>query len=307
MKRKTKTILANLMMLTAAAVWGMSFVVMKTTLNVIPANTVLALRFTAGALGLCYTLFKHRLTLKKAGAGALVGAVLYAAFALQTFGLKYTTASKNAFITVVYVVLVPVFYWFVKKDRPSLRIACSALLCFFGIGLLTLTDAFTVGLGDALTLVSGGLYALHIVLVGLYEEKCDVVFLTFLQFFFAAVYSWGAALLTEPLPVTIPSGSWPSLAYLCLLSTLLGFTFQNIGIKYSEPSVAALILSTESMFACLFSVVLLGDELTLRMWAGALCIIVSLVWSQTRSKSRKDTGAPCVNEDPHSLPSSEEV
>lgn len=307
---KTKTVLANFMMLFAAAIWGLSFVIMKTTLDDIPTNTILALRLSAGALGLCFTLFRNKLTLKKIGYGAVTGAALYSAFAFQTYGLAGTTASKNAFITVIYVVLVPVFNWFFKKERPSVRILVSALLCFLGIGLLTLTDRLTVGYGDALTLICGCLFAMHIVLIGLFEKKCDIMFLTFMQFFFSAVFAWGAAVITEPMPVVIPQGSVPSLLYLCFGSTLLGFTLQNIGIKLSKPSVAALILSTESMFACFFGVLLLGELMTVRMWTGAAVIIVSLVLAQIslKPKIQKDLEEEeSVNKEPGSLPASDEV
>jgi drug/metabolite transporter (DMT)-like permease len=310
MTAKSKTLFANLAMLTAAAVWGLSFVVMKTTLDNMPPNTILALRFSAGALALSYTLFRNKLTLKKIAYGALTGAALYLAFAFQTYGLTGTTASKNAFITVVYVVLVPIFNWFIKKERPNIRVLSSALMCFSGIGLLVLTDRLTISYGDALTFICGCLFAIHIVLVGLFEKECGVMLITFMQFFFAAVLSWGAAAITDPMPVLIPKEAWPGLLYLSIGSTLLGFTLQNIGIRLSKPSVAALILSTESMFACFFGVLLLGDKMTVRMWAGAFVIIVSLALAQINIKGRAKKNfqkEECVNKDSASLPASDEV
>jgi drug/metabolite transporter (DMT)-like permease len=310
MTAKNKTLFANIAMLTAAAIWGLSFVVMKTTLDDVPPNTILALRFSVGALALSFTLFRNKLTLKKIGSGALTGAALYLAFAAQTYGLQGTTASKNAFITVVYVVLVPVFTWLIKKERPNIRVLISAVLCFLGIGLLVLTDRLTIGYGDALTFICGCLFAVHIVLVGLFEKECGVMLITFMQFFFAAVFAWGAALVTEPMPIVMPVQALPGLLYLSLGSTLLGFTLQNIGIRLSKPSVAALILSTESMFACLFGVLLLGDQMTVRMWAGALVIIVSLVLAQIniKGKAKKDSQQEeSVNKAPVSLSASDKL
>ena len=150
---------------------------------------LLAIRFTAGAvlLGLVCWRKWRRLTPDYLWRGAVIGGFLYLAYSIQTYGLALTTPSKNAFLTAVYCVLVPFFYWAFAHRRPDRYNLLAAALCVAGVGLVSLTGDLTVTAGDALTLVCAVFYAAHIVAVAKVSPDRDICLLTVFQFAFAAL------------------------------------------------------------------------------------------------------------------------
>ena len=108
---------------------------------------------------------------KTLGRGALLGFLLFAAYTLQTLGLVETTPGKNAFLTAIYCILVPFLFWMVTKKRPDIYNCLAGVLCLGGIGLVSLTAGFSIGMGDALTMAGGIIYAMHIVVVGTGEPR----------------------------------------------------------------------------------------------------------------------------------------
>lgn len=312
LKKTSSHALASLMLLIAALIWGFSFVAMKNTLSALPPNLILAIRFTMGALGLSFALikFKDTLTLKTFMYGAVMGLLLYGGFVMQTYGLQYTTVGKNAFITGVYVVLVPLLGIIILKRRPRPILFAAAILCFVGLGLISLggdtgaaldktltlfgtsLSGFALELfGDGLTLVSGIFFALHIVFV----DKCiakgaNVMALTCLQFAFAALYSWINTLATESFPdlSSVPTDTWGSLLYIGLLATLLALTLQNYGIEKASSSYAALLLCLEAPFGSLAAIVFLNEKPTTIVIIGFVVICAAMILAQIQPKRRID-------------------
>ncbi len=282
----TKRKLANMALLITGMIWGSGFVVMKNTLDSVSTNYILAIRFTIAALGLSYTLFKKgAVTPEKLRAGANLGLYIYAAFAVQTYGLMYTTAGKNALITAFYVVLVPLLLWIVQKRRPEGKIWAAAAMMMIGIALLTTDGGGSINIGDLLTLCCSLGFAVHIVLVDGYAQRFDLMQLTCLQFWFSALYGWAAALLFEQPPANIGGDTAFALAYCGIVCTLIGLTLQNIGVKYASPEYATLFLSTESAFGCIFGVVFLHEAMTARMIAGGVMVVAALALSQVEWKA----------------------
>lgn len=146
---------------------------MKNALDAIPVNYLLAMRFSIGALGLCYTLFSktHPLNKRVLLGGVATGFFMYAAFATQTYGLMFTTAGKNALITAVYVVLVPLVLWAWRGVKPTRRIMGSAAIMLAGVALLSLQGEGGVNIGDFLTFLCGILYAVHICVVDAFADQ----------------------------------------------------------------------------------------------------------------------------------------
>lgn len=278
--------LAKPMLFGAAIIWGTSFFIMKNALDVMPVFSLLAIRFTAGAvlLGLvCWKKWKD-FTFDYLWRGAIVGAFLFLAYLIQTFGLERTTPSKNAFLTAVYCVLVPFLYWAVMNRRPDRYNIVAALLCVTGVGLVSLNGDLSVNLGDVLTLIAAGFYAAHIVAVEKTSQGKDIYLLTVFQFAFAALYSWAGSLLLETMPLNEmadPAVFLP-LAYLCVMATTVALLFQNVGQIWSDPASASVILSLESVFGVLFSVICYGDLVTVPMALGFVCIFVAVVCSETK-------------------------
>jgi drug/metabolite transporter (DMT)-like permease len=279
-------ILAKPMLLTAALIWGASFFIMKNTLDVLPVFSLLAIRFTAGTvlLGLiCWKKWK-KLTRDYWWRGALIGGLLFLGYAVQTFGLQRTTPSKNAFLTTVYCVMVPFFAWVVVKQKPDLYHIAAAILCVAGVGLVSLDGQMSINSGDLLTLLCAVLYAANMVALEKVSEGKDIFLLTVFQFLFAALYAWICALLTETIPfqsLTDPAVYLP-LSYLCVMATTVALLFQNVGQIWTDPASTAVILSLESVFGVLFSVLFYGDPVTGRLLAGFALILTAVICSETK-------------------------
>ena len=155
--------LAALGLIVTTMVWGGSFVAMKTSVEQVPPTWLLAFRFTLAAF-LMGLLFVKQIRSASRGAwaaGGIAGVFMELAYLFQTYGLKYTTASKNAFITTLYVVFVPFLLWLLFRKRPQFNQAAAAVLAVVGLALLSLKGDRGVNLGDGLTVLSGVCFAAH--------------------------------------------------------------------------------------------------------------------------------------------------
>ena len=283
--QKTDTI-AKLALLLATIIWGSSFIIMKDALDNIGTFFLLAVRFTGACLLLTIVFFAKLKKINKdvVKAGFVMGSVLIAAYIVQTFGLAETTPGKNAFLTAGYCILVPFLFWAVAGTKPDRYNIIAAVMCIAGIGLVALDDNLTMGRGDVLTLLCCAFYAFHIIVSARYTQVYDVMLLTLLQFFFAALWSSALCLLFEPLPnmAEVPAYTWFSLAYLCVFATAGALGLQTYGLKYTSPSAGALILSLESVFGVLFSIMVGAETVTPRLVIGFVVIFVAIVVSETK-------------------------
>ena len=294
MSEQTMRKLAKPMLFMAAFIWGSSFFIMKDALDQMPVQYLLAIRFTIGAalLGLVCGKKWRRCTRDYVWRGAVMGAFLYLAYSIQTYGLALTTPSKNAFLTAVYCVLVPFLYWALAGVRPDRYNLTAAALCVTGVGLGSLSGDLTVTAGDALTLLCAVFYASHIVAVAKVSPEKDIYLLTVFQFAFAGLFAWMGGLLTETFPaqaLTRPEVLLP-LAYLGVMATTVALLFQNVGQVWSDPASASVILSLESVFGVLCSVLFAGDQVSGRMLLGFALIFVAVVCSETKLRFLQRNG-----------------
>ena len=286
MSPKTMKLLAKPMLFAAAIIWGTSFFIMKNALDIIPVFRLLAVRFTVGGIllaALCGGRWK-KFTPDYLWRGAIVGGMLFIAYSVQTFGLSMTTPSKNAFLTAVYCVLVPFFTWAVVRKRPDRYNIAAALLCVAGVGLVSLNDRLSINAGDLITLLCAVFYAAHIVSVEKLAPGKDITLLTVFQFAFAGLYSWLFSLPTERFDMGLLLQRellWP-MVYLCVMATTVALLFQNVGQRWSDPASASVILSLESVFGVLSSVLFYGDPVTGRLLAGFGLIFVAVLCSETK-------------------------
>lgn len=278
-------IVADGALIICALIWGVSFALMKTTVEVVPPNYLLALRFFVGALGLLPFVWKKlaKADIRMLLSGALLGIVTYLAFVAQTVGLMHTTAGKNAFITTVYVILAPFSSWLFFKKRPPLITFFAAGVCFLGIAVLSLDGVGGFNIGDALTLLCGVLFALQLSLVERFTlQGQDVTLLTMLQFAVAGVAAFVAGLFTEQFSLELSPATIGTLTFLCLFATLLAYLLQNFGIKHASSAHASLLLGFESLFGCLSGVVILGEAFTVRIAIGGGLILAATILSEMK-------------------------
>lgn len=287
MSEKTMRRLAKPMLFAAAFIWGSSFFIMKDALDTMPVQYLLAIRFLTGAvlLGLfCWKKWRTAFTPDYLWRGAMIGGFLWLAYSVQTYGLAMTTPSKNAFLTAVYCVIVPFLYWLFAKVKPDRYNVIAAVLCVAGVGFVSLTGDLSINPGDGLTLLCAVFYASHIVAVAKVSPGKDIYLLTVFQFAFAGLYAVILGGATEVFPVQIlsrPEILLP-LAYLAVMATTVALLFQNVGQIWSDPASASVILSLESVFGVLCSVLFAGDQVNGRMILGFALIFVAVICSETK-------------------------
>lgn len=273
----------------AAAIWGGSFVVIKGALDVVPPCWLMFVRFFFSALivgALFWKRVRPHLDASTLRCGAVLGILSGTAFVVQNIGLTDTTPGRNAFLTATYCVMVPFVNWAVAHRRPGATSIVAAALGILGVGLLSLGDDFSVGLswGDMLTLVSAVLYALHIVAVARFSASGhEVMTMTVTQLAMSAVVPLAAALVLEGVidfGVFADPGIWGALFYLVILSSAVCMVVQNLGQAHVSPAPASLLLSLESVFAVIASVLFYGEVVTPRLACGFASIFAAVVVSE---------------------------
>lgn len=287
---KKKQYLSDVSLLFVAAVWGGGFVAVKDALDTMTPLYLMSFRFIL-AVAIMY-IFLHKKIGKMSKSdlknGSVVGFILFLAFASQTFGLQYTTASKQGFLTATYVVMVPLLYWILYKKRPSTKAFVGSVITIIGIALVSLQKDLAFNYGDALTLLCALLFAAHIISLEYYTKKMDVLKLSFLQLAVAAVLFTVSAFVFEPMPVVVTPRAWYAIVYLAIFSTFACFTVQTIAQKHTSSSHASIIMSLESVFAAVFGVLLLGEILTPTMLIGCGLIFIAILLIEVEFKKRNE-------------------
>ena len=284
LKRRPAT-LGKLLILLATIIWGSSFVVLKNTLDTIPTEFLLGFRFFLAAVLLSAVFYQmwREFNLSYLRRGLLLGLLLFGAYYSQTLGLTDTTPGKNAFLTATYCAIVPVLYWAVDKLRPDRYNISAALLCLLGIGMVAITSGFSMRLGDSLTLVGAMFYAAHIVALAKFTRGHNPLLLTTVQFFTCGIINWILQLFVVKQPVPeLTAANISALLYLTILCSAVALTFQSYGQKYTEPATAAILLSLESVFGVIFSIIFYHEAITLRMYCGFGLIFLAVIISETK-------------------------
>lgn len=265
-------------------IWGSSFVILKSALDSITPLWVLAIRFSGAAILMLIACLPRLKKLDKryVTGGCLMGLCLAAAYIVQTYGLVYTTPGKNAFLTTTYCILVPFLYWAISGKRPDKYNIIAALVCLVGVGFVCLGNDLSINVGDMLTILCGLFYGLHIIVTSRTAENRDPVLITMLQFATAAVVCFIGAVLFEPAPHDIGSGTWLSIAYMTFICTGLCYILQTVGQKYTPPSQTAVILTLESVFGSAISVILGVESLTFNIALGFFLIFIAIITSETK-------------------------
>lgn len=277
-------ILGRLALFATTLIWGTSFVILKSTLDSVETLYVLAFRFTGAAILLLLISLGELRKLDRGYiiGGVLMGVCLFLAYVLQTYGLVYTTPGVNAFLTATYCVIVPFVYWLFWRQKTDKYNIIAVLTCIIGMALIFLRDGLNIGIGELLTAFCGIFYALHIVVTARSAENRSPALLSMLQFATAAVLSWISALFTSPFPKDVPADAVISIAYLCVMCTAVCFLLQTIGQKYTPPSAAAVILTLESTFGVIFSIIFGQEILSFRLILGFVFIFSAVLISETK-------------------------
>lgn len=285
-----KRIRAHALLLLTAIIWGSAFVFQKFATEELSSWFITAARFTIAAVLLGIITFRKWGRLDKGYllGGIITGTTMGTATAVQTVGLTMgTTPGKSAFLTAVYCVIVPFFYWFVSKEKPLKNHVVAAVLCLLGIGLISLDGDMTMLPGDVLTLVCGVIFACDLTAVAWFSKGRDPILLTTMQITFSAIIGWIGTLATKGLPTSISLGAMGNVMYLAVFSTGLCLFLQAYGLKNTDVAVGTILLSLESVFGVVFSVLLYKEVVTPKMIAGFAIVFVAVLLSQFRLGEEK--------------------
>lgn len=263
--------------LAASAIWGVSFVFVKGALESASVFTFLALRFSLATLFL-WLIFRGALTAGDWRAelkpGLLAGAALFAGHVTQTSGLHLTTPAKAAFLTTLYIPLIPLLSALVYRTRPLTVEWLGLLIASSGLALLTLPESgWQIGRGDWLVAASALPHAIHVLVLGRYAPRADAARLSLYQIAVVALLASSTFWWVETPRVAWTGGLWLGLGYGSVMATAVAFVLQSWAQKSASPARTAVLLATEPVFAALASLALLGERLTPRSLAGAALIL----------------------------------
>ena len=283
----------KVLLLLVTMAWGASFVYMKDLVAVFPPGWLLGIRFTIAGLVILPFLLKRlrlRLTWKALGLLDFLG------FFTQTVGLQTVSPGINAFLTAVYVVLVPFMWWVVAKRKPTKANIVAAFVAIVGIWLVSVTSAsgsLSIGFGEIMTLLCAFFFAAHIVSVSIFSVFYDVLMLTVIQFITEGLLGLATGAVFETLPALtqITPVIVGELAFVVLFATIFAFGVQNIALARIEPTQASLILSLESVFGVVFSILLYGELLTVRLVVGFVLIFIALLVSEGIFSRKRKTAS----------------
>lgn len=289
-------LLPRLALLCTAILWGTSLTFAKFAIDDIPTNTLLALRFTIAAPITAIIFWKRVKTtkLRDVLVGFLGGTFLYSSYALQTFSINFTTPGRAAFLNATYCVFVPFLAYLIMRTKLDRFNIIASICCFIGASLIGMTggdvadiqthlNPATILMGDGIALASGILFALYIIVVGKYAKNSDPIILTTMQFFTAAIEAWICRFaIHEKITANINWKVVLSVIYLGLACTILALLLQGIGQKHTEPSTAAILLSTESIFGLIFPAIFGMEAITPLIILGFALVFAATIISETK-------------------------
>lgn len=292
MKNKT---LSSLMCLLAAVIWGFAFVAQKAAV-IIPPFTLTALRSFIGGIFLIFVIMffdrmrgdGRRLFSKKGLGitrvewigGVLCGIALSSATIFQQFGIRGTDAGKTAFITALYVVIVPIFGIFLGRRSP-LHVWISVGIAVVGFYFLCISESFTLAPSDLLVLICALLFALHITVIDRFVDRCDGVRMSCIQFFTVGVIGAVLALIFDRgVSASAVFQNTLPILFLGIGSSGIAYTLQILGQKGAHPAVASVLFSMESVFGVVGGALVLGEKLSGREMLGCAIVFAAVVLSQ---------------------------
>ncbi len=299
-----KKLLAPALLLLASIIWGFAFPAQKMVESV-PPMAVIALRSVIATLFLFPMVFlfdrvqkNERHFVSRRGldftkyeliGGGLLGVIYGIASGVQQMGLtEGTDGGKGAFISALYVVIVPLIGLFLgRRVRPLVWGAIG--LAVAGFYLLCIKGDFTMTSGDLLIFLCAFIFAFHILTVDHFSPKCDGVRMSLMQFFVSSIVMTVLSLIFEgPLDFSLVLPCILPLLYLGIGSSGVAYTLQIVGQKGTPPAVSPILLSLESVFGVVGSALLLGEKMQVREGVGCAVVFVAVLLAQLPERKKKE-------------------
>lgn len=296
---------SSLLLGLAAFIWGVAFVAQSVGMEYVEAFTFNGCRFLIGGavlLPFIWVMGKKKQRTKperisktaeggqekeaaaKKGrigilGGICCGVALFVASSFQQFGVAETTVGKAGFITALYIVIVPLLSIFLKK-KSSWRVWPPVALATAGMYLLCMTEGLRISRGDIYVFLCAVCFSFHILVIDYVSPKADGVVISCVQFFTAGIISAIAAAVFETPRLSSIMAAWAPIAYAGVMSCGVGYTLQVVGQKHTDPVLASLILSLESVFSLLAGWVILGQKLSPKELSGCVLVFCAIILAQ---------------------------
>ena len=288
-----------------AVIWGVAFVAQSAGMDYVGPYTFNAVRCLLGGIVLIPCVFfltrSAKKEQKKDGTaskmpvmdrpkdlligGLICGFMMFVSTTLQQVGIAYTTVAKAGFITALYIIIVPILGIFLKR-KAGLKIWISVVIALVGLYLLCMKGSLSQSKGDFLILICSICFAIHIMVVDHFTEKVSGTKLSCIQFLFAGALSSVLMFLFEEPHWADIGAAWLPICYAGILSCGVAYTFQIIGQRGTDPTIASLILSLESVVSVLAGWILLGETLSPREILGCVLMFGAIILAQINPKKQ---------------------
>ncbi|MBE3590497.1 MAG: DMT family transporter [Firmicutes bacterium] len=289
---------ADALLLALTFIWGATFVLVKAAMATLSPLPFLFARFTLGAAALAPFAWARRGRLGAADvqAGLAAGLLMFAGFALQTWGLVSTTPARAGFLTGLSVILVPVLQAFLGS-RPPARIWAGAALATAGLFLLTQPGGGGVRLGDVLVLLCALAFALQILVIDRFARRTDPVLVAFVETAVVAAASGAGSLVDGAAAGRWTPVAWAALVVCGLLATAAGNLLQTVAQRHTTPAHTALIFTCEPVFSLVFAWAFWGEKWTGATLLGGACVLAGMLageWPGARQPGASPGRAPAA-------------
>lgn len=287
---KKSTLRSSLLLFATAVIWGVAFVAQSAGMDYVGPFTFNAVRSIIGGFVLipCIYILNRGKPKQKSTPGArrdlicggiLCGIFLAIASSFQQFGIQYTTVGKAGFITALYILLVPLLGFLFGK-KVSWRVWTAVGIAVVGMYLLCVKEGFSIAFGDLLLIVCALLFAVHILVIDYFSPRVDGVKMSCIQFFVCGLFCAVGMLLFETPSMQQILAAWMPILYAGVMSCGVAYTLQIIGQRDTDPTVASLILSLESVVSVLAGWLLLHQSLSLRELGGCVMVFCAIILAQ---------------------------
>ena len=273
---------AELYLLSLTVIWGSTFVLTKFILESASPFVYVAIRFFVASLLFAAFFFRSLRIISKDAVtkGLVLGVLLFFGFTLQTIGMKFTTASKSAFITGLMVVFTPIFQLIIERKAPKIGNIIGVVLVSIGLYLLTSPQGSEFNIGDALTLVCAVLFSIYTVYLSVYGKEYDPAHLTFVQFTSTAILAVIAIPFLETPHLNLTSNFLLNITYLAVMPTVVALYVMAKYQKYTTPTRSAIIYSMEPPIAAIFAFFIISEQIGLVGIFGGALVLSGLIISE---------------------------
>lgn len=303
--------MSNIMLVIASAIWGCNFLFQKFAAQRIGALTFMCARTFSGGITLLILIafMEHGRKKRAASEGRLPEKYGKAYFkklfivaplcvivniggsVLVQIGIAYTTVSKAGFLNAIYIIFVPIAGLLLFKIKTGPNVLWGILLATVGLYNLCMGESLTIEKGDLIILLSTLLFAVHIQLVSKYVHELQGLHFSCVEFLSGSVFCAIAAMIFEEPTITQLGECTISILYGGVLGIGVCYALQVTAQKYTDPTVAALLMSLESVFSAICGVFILHERFSLKEFIGVLFIIAAIVIAQLPDRRKRTSGS----------------